>query len=69
MKYQPGLVPIQFNKVGIGLFILGIAGIILRIGAYFFSWDQIDDPYLYISVIFVLVGLYVKKISPKEEIK
>ncbi|MFH1667540.1 MAG: hypothetical protein ABH884_00765 [Candidatus Komeilibacteria bacterium] len=65
-KYMTGFVPVQFNKVGKVLLTLGIISLLLEILDYFSDWFNLPNIIMFIGVGFVLIGLYLIYIVPKE---
>lgn len=68
MKYQPGFVPVQFNRVGKIMVILGLAGIVIAVINYLAHWGSATNVILLVSIGFILIGFYLAKVPPKDDL-
>jgi len=67
MNYPPGFVPVQFNKVGKIMMVLGLLGLAFCAYYFFVNTNAIFSTVLIFSVLFILVGLYLAKATPRDK--
>ena len=67
-KHLSGFVPVNFNLVGKIMLGIGILGILLAIIDLLVEKMLLLDKLFYFALGFVLVGLYLILVVPKEEI-
>lgn len=58
--------PINFNLVGKTVLPIGILFLLVKIISYFTQWLTIPNIILFIGIGFVIIGLYLIFIAPKE---
>ncbi|MFH1286808.1 MAG: hypothetical protein ABII02_03590 [Candidatus Magasanikbacteria bacterium] len=66
MPNEPtGFVPVKFKKVGIALFIIGLALLLYRLGSIITKSYTVSNYVVYIGTVLVLLGMYFARIVPK----
>lgn len=67
MKHLPGFVPVQFRLVGKILLSVGVILLVFQGVDYLAEWNIFTRGVLYASIGFVVVGVYIRIVSPKEK--
>jgi len=62
---MPGFVPVNYNKTGKALFVLGLMCLIGKLLDYLTNWFIISNYFLYLGLALVLISLYLIFIVPK----
>ncbi|MFH0952300.1 MAG: hypothetical protein V1838_03860 [Patescibacteria group bacterium] len=63
---MPGFVPANYKITGMILLITGLACLIARSVAYFTDWFSLSNYLIYFGTVFILIGLYLIFVVPKE---
>ncbi|MBU2567038.1 hypothetical protein KKG46_05800 [Patescibacteria group bacterium] len=66
-KYMPGFVPVNYNKAGKILLVIGLICSALGLTAHLADWFNLSIYVLYLGIGLILVGLYLVLFVPKEK--
>ena len=65
-KHHPGFVPVDFKLVGKISISIGLALAVFWLVAALLNWNIIPMAVLFIGLMFIIVGLYLLFVVPKE---
>lgn len=64
MKYQSGLIPVQFHKVALALIVLGVFGLVVWNFIFFIEFTIASYEWLCVSLFLFIIGLYIHTLVP-----